>query len=484
MYREIDYLASLLKELQALPNETEWVEFKSNLSDVSSIGEYISALSNAAALCGKTSAYLVWGVEDDTHELIGTDFKISTTRKGGEDLEPWLARMLDPRINFEVHEFQYDNLDFVILEIAKASNRPTKFSGAEYIRVGSHKKPLKDYPEKERALWKTFENVSFEEEVAVANVDKAEVLSLLDYTAYYELLGQRSPTNLDVVIEHFVADRFIQFMDNGRYMITNLGGILFAKNLADFPTLHRKAVRVIQYSGKNKLSTVREQVGGKGYAVGYEGLISFIDSMTPTEEVIEKGIRKSIKHFPEIAIREVVANALIHQDFRVGGTGPTIEIYADRMEIANPGKPLMSTERLLDSPPQSRNERLASFMRRIGICEERGSGIDKTVFAAEAEHLPAPTITVISEHTIVTLFKFKTLKEMERHEKQHACYMHASLQYVSKEYLTNSSLKERFGATDSSAISRIIKDAVESGKIKALDPDTAPRYMKYIPYWA
>lgn len=73
---------------------------------------------------------------------------------------------------------------------------------------------------------------------------------------------------------------------------------------------------------------------------------------------------------------------------------------------------------------------------------------------------------------------------MERHEKQHACYMHASLQYVSKEYLTNSSLKERFGATDSSAISRIIKDAVESGKIKALDPDTAPRYMKYIPYWA
>lgn len=120
MYREIDYLASLLKELQALPNETEWVEFKSNLSDTNSIGEYISALSNAAALCGKTSAYLVWGVKDDTHELIGTNFKISTTRRGGEDLEPWLARMLDPRINFEVHEFQYNNLDFVILEIAKA----------------------------------------------------------------------------------------------------------------------------------------------------------------------------------------------------------------------------------------------------------------------------------------------------------------------------------------------------------------------------
>lgn len=484
MYREIDYLISLLKELQALPNETEWVEFKSNLSDVNSIGEYISALSNAAVLCGKTSAYLVWGVKDDIHEFIGTDFKITTSRKGGEDLEPWLARMLNPRINFQVYEFQYDNLDFVILEIAKASNEPTKFAGKEYIRVGSHKKPLKEYPEKERALWRAFENISFEEEAAITNVEKSEVLSLLDYTAYYELLGLRSPTNLDLVIENFIEDHLIQRMDNGRYIIANLGGILFAKNLSQFPTLHRKAVRVIQYSGKNKMNTVREQVGGKGYAVGYEGLISFIDSMTPTEEIIEKGIRKSIKHFPELAIREVVANALIHQDFRVGGTGPTIEIYSDRMEITNPGKPLMSTERLLDSPPQSRNERLASFMRRIGICEERGSGIDKTVFAAESEHLPAPTISVSSEHTVVTLYKFKILKEMERHEKLHACYMHASLQYVSNEYLTNSSLKVRFDVTDSPTISRIIKDAVGSGKIKPLDPDTAPRYMKYIPYWA
>lgn len=484
MYREIDYLISLLKELQALPNETEWVEFKSNLSEPNSIGEYISALSNSAVLSGKTSAYLVWGVKDDTHEFIGTDFKVSTTRKGGEDLEPWLARMLNPRVNFQVYEFQHDGLGFVILEIAKASNEPTKFSGMEYIRVGSHKKPLKDYPEKERVLWRAFENISFEEEAAIANVEKSEILSLLDYTAYYELLGLRSPNNLELVIENFIDDHFIKRMDNGRYIITNLGGILFAKNLSSFPTLHRKAVRVIQYSGKNKLKTVREQVGGKGYALGYEGLISFVDSMTPTEEIIKKGIRKSIKHFPELAIREVVANALIHQDFRVSGTGPTIEIYSDRMEITNPGKPLMSTERLLDSPPQSRNERLASFMRRIGICEERGSGIDKTVFAAESEHLPAPTIFVSSEHTVVTLYKFKTLKEMERHEKLHACYMHASLQYVSKDYLTNSSLKERFGVTDSPTVSRIIKDAIANEKIKPLDPDTAPRYMKYIPYWA
>lgn len=484
MYREIDYLISLLKELQALPSETEWIEFKTNFANLDAIGEYISALSNAAVLCGKTSAYLVWGIKDDTHELVGTDFKLSTSRKGGEDAEPWLARLLNPRVNFQVHEFQYENLEFVILEIAKASNNPTKFSGVEYIRVGSHKKPLKDYPEKERALWRVFENISFEEESAITNLEKSEVLSMLDYTAYYELLGQRALTNLDLVIENFLGDHFIQQNDTGRYAITNLGGILFAKNLNGFPTLHRKAVRVIQYSGKNKLNTVREVVGSKGYAVGYEGLISYIDSMTPTEEIIERGIRKTIKHFPELAIREVVANALIHQDFSISGTGPTIEIYADRMEITNPGKPLMSTERLLDSPPQSRNERLASFMRRIGVCEERGSGVDITVFAAESAHLPAPTISVSSEHTIVTLYKFKVLKDMERHEKLHACYMHASLQYVSNEYLTNSSLKKRFDINDSSTISRIIKDAVEVGKIKPLNPETAPRYMKYIPYWA
>ncbi len=90
--------------------------------------------------------------------------------------------------------------------------------------------------------------------------------------------------------------------------------------------------------------------------------------------------------FPELAIRELVANALIHQDFSVTGAGPTVEIFDDRIDITNPGEPLVDTQRFLDTPPRSRNEALASLMRRARICEERGSGIDKVVLEVELLH--------------------------------------------------------------------------------------------------
>jgi ATP-dependent DNA helicase RecG len=163
-----------------------------------------------------------------------------------------------------------------------------------------------------------------------------------------------------------------------------------------------------------------------------------------------------------------------------------IEIFTDRMEITNPGIPLVNTERFLDNPPRSRNESLASFMRRVGVCEERGSGIDKVVSQTEYYQLPAPVIEVSDEHTRVTLYSYKPFNEMEKEEKIHACYLHACLKYVSKDYMTNSSLRQRFGLDykGSSTASRIIKDAVDEKKVKPLDPNTAPRYMKYIPYWA
>lgn len=270
------------------------------------------------------------------------------------------------------------------------------------------------------------------------------------------------------------------------YDITNLGAILFAKDLSQFSNLKRKSVRVIIYKGKDRIETVREQEGVKGYASGFEGLIGFIDNLLPRNEVIGKALRKEVSMYPELSVRELVANAIIHQDLTIRGTGPMIEIFADRMEITNPGIPLVNTERFLDSPPRSRNESLASFMRRVGICEERGSGIDKVVSQTELYQLPAPVIEVSDEHTRVTLYSYKPFNKMEKEEKIHACYLHACLKYVSKDYMTNSTLRQRFGLDDKaiSTASRIIKDAVGAKKVKLLDPNTAPRYMKYIPYWA
>jgi len=146
------YLQALLRELCALPFETEWVEFKHNKADPEEIGEYISALSNSAVLCGKNSAYLVWGVDDKTHNIPGTTFSPAETKKGNEELESWLLRLLAPRIHFCFYTLEVNEKTVVILEINRATNKPVQFQGVEFIRVGSYKKKLKEYPEKERAL--------------------------------------------------------------------------------------------------------------------------------------------------------------------------------------------------------------------------------------------------------------------------------------------------------------------------------------------
>jgi ATP-dependent DNA helicase RecG len=163
-----------------------------------------------------------------------------------------------------------------------------------------------------------------------------------------------------------------------------------------------------------------------------------------------------------------------------------IEIFSDRMEITNPGLPLVKTERFLDTPPRSRNEALASFMRRLGICEERGSGIDKVVFQTEFYQLPAPIFETVEGSTRAILFAHRALKDMDRADRSRACYLHACLRYVERDPMTNSTLRERFGIDEknSAMASRIIGDAMEDNLVKPCDTGQGKKYAKYLPYWA
>ena len=249
----------------------------------------------------------------------------------------------------------------MILEIQPATHNPVQFDGIEFIRSGSYKKKLKEFPEKERALWRAFDKTPFEQQLAASNISSEEVLKLLEYPAYFDLTGLPLPDNRSGILEALKADKLIQPAVGGQWNITNLGAILFAKKLQNFAHLSRKAVRLIQYKGNSRIETVREIEGNKGYAVGFEGLIDYLKTLLPSNEEIGKAFRKEVPMYPELAIRELVANAIIHQDFSLTGTGPLIEIFEARMEIVNPGTPLVATERFLDSPPQSRNEALASF---------------------------------------------------------------------------------------------------------------------------
>ncbi len=157
------------------------------------------------------------------------------------------------------------------------------------------------------------------------------------------------------------------------------------------------------------------------------------------------------------------------------------------MEITNPGKPLIDPLRFVDHSPESRNEILARFMRRLRICEERGSGIDKVVFECEFNQLPAPEIIVGDNYTRIILHGSRTYAEMDKQNKIRACYLHACLKYASGENMTNQSLRERFGIGEKNypMVSRIIAETIDAKLIKDPDPENKSRkYAKYVPYWA
>ncbi|WP_235581678.1 ATP-binding protein [Rhodococcus sp. Leaf278] len=476
----------LVNRLVEQPAESEWLEFKQNMNDPQEIGEYISALANAAALHGEARAYLVWGVEDGTHKLVGTAFDETTLKKGNQAFQPWVVGSLSPDPGLVYYHGQVDGKRTVVLEIGAAAHSPVMFQGIAYIRIGSHKKKLNAHPVEAKQLYRNLDVVPFEHRAALSGLTEDEALEHVDHAAYYKLQGVAVPAERDVVVDALLSDKIFDREPNGRVSITNMGALLFGVQLSDYPSIARKAARVIKYKGKNKLTAEREHEGTRGYAAGFTGMVDYIDNLLPANEIIGKALRTEVSMFPPTAIREIVANALIHQDFSVGGAGPLIEIYDDRMVITNPGAPLVDPSRFVDAPPRSRNEKLAYMMRRCNICEERGSGWDRIAFEIEFHQLPAPLIVVNEGHTTVTLFSHKKTSDMDKEDRIRAVYLHSCLKSVSGEQVTNTTVRERFGLTDkeSSAASAYIRETLDAGMITQYDPNAGRKHMRYVPFWA
>lgn len=482
----MENLDRLVNELRKLPNETQWVEFKHNNYDPAMIGQDISALANSATLYEKSCAYMLWGIDDKSHEIVGTDYNLQTLKKGKQELENWLRSLLSKNADFEFHSVPMNDLTVGVLIIQKAVNQTVTFEKTDYIRIGSYTKKLNEFPQLQAQLWDKIRNSKFEDRYAKLDLELEDALRLIDFDAYFDIKGGVQPTDIVGISHYMVEEGIIVRQDNGLYAVTNMGAILLAKRFSDFPNLARKAVRVVQYDGKNRMSMLKENTVEKGYVVGFEGLIKYIEALVPTQEIITDALREKKTSYPILAIREAVANALIHQDFSITGTGPVIEVFENRIEITNSGIPLVDIKRIIDNPPKSRNEKLAALMRRLRMCEELGTGWDKIVITCEMLQLPAPRIDIYEESTKVTLYSDMPFSSLSMEDKLWACYLHACIKQVQGEQLSNSSLRARFGLqeTSSGAVSRLIKEAVAMKLIKPLDPTTAPRYMKYIPIWA
>lgn len=458
---------------RAAQSEHQRLEFKEARTrfDNRKLYKYCVALANEGG------GHLLLGIEDQPpRKVVGT-----TAFNDPVDMAAKMFQTLGFRV--EIEEVLHPDGRVLVFHIpSRPRGTVYNFEGAYLMRAGEELVPMSE--DRLRVIFAEGLPDWFSQP-ALQGCEDDKVVQLLDTQSYFDLLNLPYPVDRAGVLERFNSEKLIQRQDN-RWTITNLGAILFAKKLEQFDSMARKAARVIVYEGKNKLKTKLDKLGTKGYAVGFQGLMEFIYGLAPSNEVIEHALRREVKMFPEIAVRELVANALIHQDFTQTGASVMIEIYDDRMEISNPGKPFISPDRFIDEY-QSRNERLADLMRRLGVCEEKGSGVDKVVQAAEVFQLPAPDFRVGEKRTSAILFSYKVFEDMDRNDRVRATYQHCCLRYVMNEKMTNQSLRERFNLPEkkAEAVSRAIRDSAKAGKIKLNDPDqTSLRYRSYIPFWA
>jgi ATP-dependent DNA helicase RecG len=388
-------LQTKLAELQALPQEAEWVEFKSNWDrqDMEDTGEYISALSNSAALLGKPHGYIVWGVEDGSHEIIGTTFKPRQTKgKGNEDLELWLGIHLNPRIDFRIHEFEVEGKPMVLFEIPAAKGNPVSFKGERFIRVGSHKKKLRDYPEKEIALFKVLAagnsdwSAEIIESAAIGHLDlEAIAFARTQYAAKHpKLAGDMS-----------VWDD-AKFLDKAKVCI---GGKITRAALI---LLGKEEHTHLLSPAQSRLSWVLKNADG--IEQDYEHFD--IPLIFAGDRLLAKIRNLTVRHLPsgtlfphEVSqydpwvIREILHNCIAHQDYPAGGRITVVE-KPDSLIFTNLGSFIPGTvEEMIEreTPPEVyRNPFLAQAMVNLNMIDTIGSGIRRMFTTQKKRSFPMP----------------------------------------------------------------------------------------------
>ena len=466
-----------LEKWLSVSAENEHLEFKeaSKSYRVDDVLKYCVALSNEGG------GHLILGVKNTPpRQVIGTGAFASE-----KQLNKLKLSIVDQlRIRVDVDEIAHPDGRVLVFEIpARPAGQALNLNGHYLMRagesvVGMTSDRLKEIFAETNEDWFV--------QTAMEYVSAEEVIVLLNTKIYFDLINLPYPEP-PTVLQRLEEEGFVQSQSD-KWDITRLGAILLAKDINKFSIeIARKAVRFVLYDGTGKTKTNKETTIESGYVVGFENLVNYVHDMAPRNYILEDVVRTERRMFPKLALRELIANALIHQDFSVGGASVMIEMYADRVEISNPGKPIIQVDRFIDGY-RSRNERLADIMRRLGICEEKGSGIDKVIDQVEDFQLPAPEFREDDIRTTVVLYSHVDFSEMSRRDRIRACYQHCCLRYVSRKHMTNASLRKRFQLTDTQAasVSHVIAYTKEKGLIKLDEKNGSAsfRYTRYLPFWA
>lgn len=378
---------SVVQSLIQYNAEEEWFEFKENWFEHHAIGEYISAISNAAALRGKESGYFIWGVNNETHEIVGTTVNYQKDYNK-EPFQHYLARLLTPDLYFSFNEIEVQGKRVVVLDIPAAKTVPTSFDGIRYIRIGSSKEKINKYPEREAQLF----NVLTYGLPTIETVESEyQDLTFVRLFTYYAGRG------ITLRQETFEKNLGLRTKD-GKYN-------MMAQLLSD--DCHMP-IRISIFRGKTKaapLFSVRE-FGNTCILLALDKILEYSDviNLIQTDERNRIMERKEVSLFNADAYREAVINAFVHNKW-IDANAPMITVFSNRIEILSRGTlaPEQTIEGFFLGESIPVNRKLSDLFLQLHISERSGRGVPKIteMYGRDAFEFRENSIVVTLPFTIL-----------------------------------------------------------------------------------
>ena len=431
----------LRKSLRPIPQELNEIDWKVMLSNKKErLKKHLSAFSNLQG-----GGFLVFGINNDG-TVVGIDDESS--RYIADYLANIARTSVDPQINIKFVTFIFEEKSLLGVYLKHRRN-PRDVLNSEVL-----------------AHWE-------------------------DYFDFSEVMKRMRPagfTDKKSYYDYLYSLKLLHRVDEDEFIPTNLAVQVCAKDFSLLPSYERFAVRLVEYKGTTKMSARRDKTFNHGYSLSLDRIVSTLIDWLPYTEKISRASVICESLIPEIAIREIVANAIIHRDYNVTNAYILIELFTDRVEISNPGGllPEITIDRLIDHPSRTRNEVLSDLMRKLHFAEERGSGIDKAVMAMEINGHPSIKFFDGVDFFKAIMFVGKTFDKMTKEQKLNAIFQHACINDVIARKTTGRSIRERFklGRNDSNKVYKLIDEAVALGKIRLANPADNRKDHYYLPYWA
>ncbi|MDP3922876.1 MAG: putative DNA binding domain-containing protein [Hydrogenophaga sp.] len=399
-------LFALLDRLRAEPRETEWLEFKANRYEPQAIGEYLSALANSACLLGKPRGYLVFGIEDGTHAVVGTRFDPQAETGQGNQLLPlWLALGLKPKLGFEMHVCQYHGHRVVVFEVHPAFDRPVEFYGKAFVRNGSSKTSLSMYPEKERAIWMRRVDWSAQvcEQATLADLDPK---AIAEARRQYTEKNKTKPEKLADLAEWDDATFLNKAKLTVRGAITNAALLLLGREEAS--SLLAPAVARVSWILKNERNEELDyEHFGPPMLLNVDKVLARIRNLTVRELPDGTLFPVELTQYDPWVIREALHNCIAHQDYGFRGRIQVVET-PQALLLTNVGGFLpgrVETVIEQDAPLEVyRNPYLAEAMVSLNMIDTQGGGIKRMFQAQRRRFFPLPDYDLSQpERVMVTL---------------------------------------------------------------------------------